>query len=484
MIRLFSNNIDTTLADELTDSATTMVVANDAGLSSPVLQPSTGALTHVNFGNKIVYIPESETLTLLGEAGEVEVVRMTARTGTTLTVVRGQEGTTAQAWAAGSRVVSALTKMDAGAFLQNLSTHASGIAIDDPRMPRSNPIGISSADAQHTLAIGVGCMADWEGATAIAGREARARLYSTALGTYAAAAGTRSMAIGWAAIGNEGDRTTLIGSSAITSTHDATLVGQGTGANRGETVVIGAQANSQQTGGIVVGYQAKIWGNTATTGSSSLGHIGVCVGYNAEVGVSHLNNGFGCTAVGGFSKIGQNSSGAIAIGHTAEVTADNVLGICLGVNVVTTPRTLHISALPAVPTEKDEQTTSDSAWAMVSSGAVIMSVEVDLTVVADVTALIWDGLHFFPDEVGLVITAADGVTGQPTIRFGVTGTLDKLLAATATTGLDAAHKRQRFQTLASSDGETTLTAGVTVAATGTTLKGRFYWRGFAAVDTV
>ena len=224
----------------------------------------------------------------------------------------------------------------------------------------------------------------------------------------------------------------------------------------------------------MIGAYANTYGYESPSSESM-----VAIGYQTTIG----EGSWGAITLGATSEIGTSAPGAIAIGYDCTISNSALLGIGIGSVKVETERTLHIGALPAVPRKQGALTTADAAWAMCAPTAVVMSDEVDLKVVADVTAPIWTGLNFFPEEVGLIITAATGVTGQPTIRFGTTGTLDKYLAATATTGLDAAHKRERFQTLASSDGEASLTAGVTVAATGTTLTGRFYWRGFAVRDS-
>ena len=348
---------------------------------------------------------------------------------------------------------------------------------------RTTNTAYTSAGGQWSLAIGVGCDADQQYATAIGGTFTGAKYGSTAIGAQARAYGSMSVSLGWAAQNASSNNTVIVGALGLTDTANSTLVGYDTLANRTEAVVVGSNAFSQQLGGIAIGRQARAYGNTDIGGGGGQASSGVVIGYKANIGYSSSNDGFGCVAIGGFAMVSENSSGAIAIGYEAEVEENCLLSMALGSTYVDSPRTCQIAALPAVPRNWNSFTTSDAAWAMCAPTTVIMSDVVDLKVAADVTAPIWTGLNFFPDEVGLIITSASGVTEQPTIRFGTTGTLDKYLAATATTGLDAAHKRERFGTLASADGATSLTAGVTVAATGTTLTGRFYWRGFAVRDS-
>ena len=103
----------------------------------------------------------------------------------------------------------------------------------------------------------------------------------------------------------------------------------------------------------------------------------------------------------------------------------------------------------------------------------------DFTVTCPANCKVW------VEEVGWILTVLtlDGgaLTVQPTVRAGITGTLAKLLAAVPTTLLTAAGTRERYITLLTDVGETTLTAGFTVAGTiagggaGIAYKGRPFW---------
>jgi hypothetical protein len=108
---------------------------------------------------------------------------------------------------------------------------------------------------------------------------------------------------------------------------------------------------------------------------------------------------------------------------------------------------------------------------------VILSATVDLRTVQDVSVILSAGCRLWVNEVGVLAVACTGCTGQPAVRFGVTGAASKHLAATATTLLVAVGARERYHPLSWCDGETVLTAGVTAGATAATLLGRFYWKG-------
>lgn len=89
-----SNNAVSTLAANIAAAATTLSVASaDAGKFPDI---ATGA------GH---WFP----MTIVDASGNMEVVRVTARNGATMTVVRGQEGTTAKAFTAGARCDLRLT---------------------------------------------------------------------------------------------------------------------------------------------------------------------------------------------------------------------------------------------------------------------------------------------------------------------------------------------------------------------------------------
>jgi len=94
MTPLFANNASTTLAAGISSSATTVLVAVGTGAEFP--SPTTG---------------QYFTLTLNDQAtGEIyEICYCTARTGDSLTVLRGQEGTTAVSWLLGDYAYNAWT---------------------------------------------------------------------------------------------------------------------------------------------------------------------------------------------------------------------------------------------------------------------------------------------------------------------------------------------------------------------------------------
>ena len=84
---LFANNCNTTLSGSLTNVATTMSVTSATGFPSPT-------------GSQYFYC----TLTDAATQTTIEIVKVTAVSGTTFTIVRGLDGTTGTAFSAGAVV--------------------------------------------------------------------------------------------------------------------------------------------------------------------------------------------------------------------------------------------------------------------------------------------------------------------------------------------------------------------------------------------
>lgn len=89
----FANNASTTLGSSLSSSATTIVLATGSGAEFP--NPAAG-----QFFTATLWAAGSVTGT------PNEIVRVTSRSGDTLTIVRAQEGTTAQAWNVGDTIAN------------------------------------------------------------------------------------------------------------------------------------------------------------------------------------------------------------------------------------------------------------------------------------------------------------------------------------------------------------------------------------------
>lgn len=376
-MQLYSNNAETTLTAAISDSTTTLSVADGSQFQSP-----TG-------GNY-----ELITLSL---SGGYEIVRMTARSGNTLTVTRAQEGTTAIAWDGGTKVFAGVTAGTLQSKIANETTETGSIAI-------GLGSGSLGSGTQHAFVYGDGAYAD---------------------------------------------------------TTEQIAIGRGVYSETGESVAIGAWSGVVGGQGLAVGYAAFARGD------------GVAVGPNSNV----TSGATDAVAIGSGSNVAAGAVSGVAVGPGANISLDAVGGIALGVTNVAAPRTFQVGALYAVPAGNG--TEADAAWTMSAGAAVIMSEPLDLTALGSHTIVIPAGLRFFVDEIGVIVTGAGTVTGQPSMKFGITGDTDKFAAPAATVGLTTTDNRHRITTLDSGDGVTNLRSEITAAATATTLIGRVYWRGIA-----
>jgi hypothetical protein len=128
-MQLFSNNVDTTLAAPLSSSATTATLADGSRLNSPVPHEWRTELD------------EYELLTLTA-VGNVEIVRVTGRTGNVVAIERAQEGTTAQSWPAGTRVVASATAGTYATFLRSETQQENSLALNGAEVWEAHSLGI------------------------------------------------------------------------------------------------------------------------------------------------------------------------------------------------------------------------------------------------------------------------------------------------------------------------------------------------------
>jgi hypothetical protein len=110
---------------------------------------------------------------------------------------------------------------------------------------------------------------------------------------------------------------------------------------------------------------------------------------------------------------------------------------------------------------------------------VFWSDEVDLKTTGTQMVTLADDMFFDPVEVGLVITAASGVSTQPYISFGWYGDNDGLISSIQTTGLTNQWDRKPFTSLSAYGGKESITAEVVTAGSASgDMKCRFYWVGY------
>lgn len=143
VIYQFANNASTTLGSAITPTATSITVASGTGSEFP--NPTAGQYF-------------TATLWASGSTTGLpnEIVRVTSRTGDTMTVVRGQEGTTAQSWGVGDTFANYITAgflnqlVDSGTLQQQSGNYAA-----DAGTANAGVVTISPVPASFAALVGV-----------------------------------------------------------------------------------------------------------------------------------------------------------------------------------------------------------------------------------------------------------------------------------------------------------------------------------------
>jgi hypothetical protein len=212
---------------------------------------------------------------------------------------------------------------------------------------------------------------------------------------------------------------------------------------------------------VASGYQSAAFGlNCRSDGSFS-----VAVGVNCQTpGGSSVAIGTSCQASG---------YAGIAIGLSCQASGQYSAAIGRGA-YTDTPDSINFGGLPIL-----RKASSHTSY-MVAQGsgveAVLITPPVNFVLTSNNNLFLPSGSRFFVDEIGIIVSSGSAVS-QPTVRAGNTSDRSALLTAVVTTGLTAIGSRQRFTSALTPDGQTTLTADVTVAATDGDVFGRFYFKG-------
>jgi hypothetical protein len=126
----FTNNAATTLSNSISNSATTLTVTAGTGSLFPAIS-----------GSQYFYC------TLANNTTTVEIVKVTARSSDTFTVVRAQDNTSASAWNAGDKIELRLVAANLNNFpkLNEANTFSQAQTFSVPIAPSSGGTGLSSS---------------------------------------------------------------------------------------------------------------------------------------------------------------------------------------------------------------------------------------------------------------------------------------------------------------------------------------------------
>jgi hypothetical protein len=214
--------------------------------------------------------------------------------------------------------------------------------------------------------------------------------------------------------------------------------------------------------------------NTAELGYDNFnGWDGSAYGRGAYL-AARANENWSGTAHGGKFQIAVTPKGSTTTDVVVEVVDGLVYNRVDGRNI------------PASPlVRKDNGDGLDQAFALLTGAEIVLTGTVtDLTSTG--TQVISPpvpgaSFHFFVNEVGWILSSFSSVSAQPTVSFGNGADTASLVAPVQTQDLAASWARERLTNLRTYNGQTSVAAAITVAATGT-LSGRPYWKGILVQD--
>lgn len=437
---LFSNNGVTTLASDITDIATTATVIDGSVFTSP----TSGEY------QLLTLIPPGTSAAELS-ISDVEIVKLTSRASSTLTITRAQEGTTNVAWTAGTVVASVMTAGIMGQFPQGL----------DP-----------GGAAKGTNAVELQSARDTSDRVASATE-------STCVGTNNKVTGA-----GGVAIGRDND---AVAGVAIGSTNNSI----------GTNAFVGGLSNIGKSNyGVILGYANKSPQTTRTGGERS-----ICIGTSQK-------NAIECgTRIGGAHFIGlpEFPYGYDNAGDVTDLSANAGQEIiiyshpvCIGTGPAWSIGATKYHGdvvLPITPnnysyfafiysTDYWTSATTDAAteptWPTTPQDAVTDNTYINWVCMdpTEVVYLMPDYTRFIPIEVGFITDRTSGaLTTNPELHFGTTtGTPTDWLNSTEFTALSGAYLREVKAVIQDAPASKILVAGMDTAATGN-CTGRFFWKG-------
>lgn len=401
--QLYKNNATSTLAAGAGAAATALTL--EAGGGDSFASPSSGDWQMITVTSGSV----------------IEIMKMTARTGDVLTVVRAQESTTAAVWAIGAKVEARLTAAMLGRLAINMNTHGNGLALGR----------VTEGATQNEIALGQDAVAN--------------NAYGIA-----------------------------IGASCSTSTGGLVAIGSGSVSNATGAIAIGTSAKVDKVGGVAMGRE----GPRAYREYQYAGFFIPCIPrdeWKATRG-AQFNSGQETAWAGQFVDLGTPQTWAASTVYTegAVVRPSTPNGFqyrlyhgafdsSAALNTVTSGAT---EPTWPVTIEGDVQAEATFTHYWIAS---------DLSTGAD--ELIPAGMVFYPTEVGFICFNHSGVTDAPFVSIGTVADPTLLVNNQQLTGITGAAQRHAFSGL--KHGLTSLRCKLITPATGASARfhGRFYAKG-------
>lgn len=209
---------------------------------------------------------------------------------------------------------------------------------------------------------------------------------------------------------------------------------------------------------------------------------------NIASGNNSLAVGGNCEAVAESTAVGQSARAmglaSFAFGNVASAEADSAIAIGYGA-LSRIPFGISLAGLIAIRQTTDGETEGAGCVGQYGGAEVAVATPlIDLKQIADFVIPFPAACKFFLTECGIILTHLTALTTQPTVRFGVNGSLAVSLAPFLCTDLNVVGATERFLPGNRAAGVTSLSFGVTSAAVATVLQGRAYWKGILVEDEV
>lgn len=241
---------------------------------------------------------------------------------------------------------------------------------------------------------------------------------------------------------------------------------------RAEVYVTGVSIgdSAKATNGIAIAGRALCDASVALYGQAKMDR-GIAIGADSAVYAStYSSDNEGNIAIGAKSKaLGNQYSVAIGTWASNNLADSHTIGGC---SVV--PKAIGNGAY-----------NQNHLWDSAQENY-ILSDDIDMKQTAAddiVTFVVPTGSKFFPTEFGFIVTAANTVSVNPQVSFGITGNTTSLVAQSAMDKTSAGGRKVFTPQANSGDGvATAIKASLKVAATATTLSGRFYVKGLLVED--
>lgn len=390
---LFANNAETPLSASITAAATSIVGVNCGTWPGPV----TGQVFYA---------------TLSDGTNAPEIVKVTARSSNTLTVVRAQEGTTAFAWSGTLTTIS--IRLTAGTMAQapqaaNNGGNARGANALEYQTTRTGSTQVASgaaavclgssntASATNATTLGKSNTASGTSGTAIGDTNTATNTQATALGYSNDATNTNATAIGSDNTASNTDATaagrsntasgtsaTAIGKSNTASGASGTAIGETNSASGTDSTAIGQENTATQTRAVSLGYNND---STAQDSTAVGGNNTVNSAFAVAAGTNNTASGGLCVAVGANNIA--SASGAIALGVGSSATGESsqasgngavakgVGAICRGGNLARRDYQLTRGAVHSIPL--DTGFTAAEFGGLTGSPQTIATSYIDLT---------------------------------------------------------------------------------------------------------